>query len=1045
MFRQNLWKLLLSVAVLIWAVAELNPIRDREFGSYIQSKATAKPAEFISLMKEVSDRVASKQAPSVFMALKQIGRERKLDLSQFFPEFRLEASLKNVDKRNNILLDELLKRSKGRLQLGLDLKGGVGFTLEVNEKAAAANTQRDNEQKLNKAIEIISTRINGLGVSEPIVRPLGNNRIEVQLAGVTTKDNPEIISSLKKPARLDFRLVYSKGTPQTIPASEAPPGFEVMTLEQEGRNGEIRTSEEYVKRIPEMTGDALSDAYATMDEFGRFKILLRFTKQGGRRFAEVTKAIAEEGQRVGHLCQLAIVLDGKLYSAPTVHEEIPSGSAEITGQFTQREALELANVLNNPLDLPLDIKEQYEVGPSLAQDAIDSGLRASIIGSILVAAFMITYYTVGGVIAVGVLAVNITIILGVLASIGATMTLPGLAGIVLTVGMAVNANILIFERMREELHLGKTLKTALVAGYEKAFFTIVDAHVTQLCICAIMIWLGTGPVKGFGVTLAIGVFSTMFSVLITGHLIMEYLINYNIMTKFPMLHMLRNIQTDFIRYAKPAFIISWVIVLTGISVVVFKGRRAFGTDFLGGDVISIEYDRLHQPDLAEVRRIASEHKINDTDGKFVAFSAPDDLEKFSMKNERIYLRAAGDRGGRWRKLGSGYDGDLSIGFWSNDGGTIYFNDGVRATEQCLALDVQRDVVRQVTSEKAALTVSRDRDTGVILIRYADPATPPTLFAVPDAASIGARARWVQLTDANPQVRQFALGEEQEITWKSKDGRMVGGVLIRPVGYQAGQRYPLIVSIHGGPAGADVLGFNGGYGAQIYAGAGYVVLMPNYRGSTNYGEAFKNGIVNNYFAPGFDDIMAGVDFLIAQGIADGTKMGALGWSAGGHWSNWILTHTDRFKAISSGAGTSNWISMYAESDTQRVRQFYLGNKLPYDDFDAYLEPVAAQVHQERQDADDDPRRRRGLAGAEPAVESSCTWRSRSSVCRPSCSCIRATRTASRTRATNSSRAWRRWRGWTTTSAGRGRSSGGGWCSTRWRTGPRRSRAGLQVAN
>ncbi len=372
----------------------------------------------------------------------------------------------------------------------------------------------------------------------------------------------------------------------------------------------------------------------------------------------------------------------------------------------------------------------------------------------------------------------------------------------------------------------------------------------------------------------------------------------------------------------------------------FRGISAerYKRNILEEDINSDPY--LLEVATGQIERLMKNDEVSESlpsfspDGKFVAFSAPDDLEKFSMKNERIYLRAAGDRGGRWRKLGSGYDGDLSIGFWSNDGGTIYFNDGVRATEQCLALDVQRDVVRQVTSEKAALTVSRDRDTGVILIRYADPATPPTLFAVPDAASIGARARWVQLTDANPQVRQFALGEEQEITWKSKDGRMVGGVLIRPVGYQAGQRYPLIVSIHGGPAGADVLGFNGGYGAQIYAGAGYVVLMPNYRGSTNYGEAFKNGIVNNYFAPGFDDIMAGVDFLIAQGIADGTKMGALGWSAGGHWSNWILTHTDRFKAISSGAGTSNWISMYAESDTQRVRQFYLGNKLPYDDFDAY---------------------------------------------------------------------------------------------------------------
>jgi dipeptidyl aminopeptidase/acylaminoacyl peptidase len=191
-----------------------------------------------------------------------------------------------------------------------------------------------------------------------------------------------------------------------------------------------------------------------------------------------------------------------------------------------------------------------------------------------------------------------------------------------------------------------------------------------------------------------------------------------------------------------------------------------------------------------------------------------------------------------------------------------------------------------------------------------------------------------LTDVNPQVRQFNLGAQEEIAWKGKDGRMVGGVLVKPVGYQPGQRYPLIVAIHGGPASADTLSFNGGYGSQVYAGAGYVVLRPNYRGSTNYGEAHKTGIVGNYFAPGFDDIMAGVDHLIAEGIADGTHMGALGWSAGGHWSNWILTHTDRFKAISSGAGTSNWISMYAQSDMQRNRQFYLGDRLPYDDFDAY---------------------------------------------------------------------------------------------------------------
>jgi dipeptidyl aminopeptidase/acylaminoacyl peptidase len=322
------------------------------------------------------------------------------------------------------------------------------------------------------------------------------------------------------------------------------------------------------------------------------------------------------------------------------------------------------------------------------------------------------------------------------------------------------------------------------------------------------------------------------------------------------------------------------------------------------------------------------------DGRLIAFSAPDDLTKYSMKNTRVYVRGVNDKGGQWRKLGGAFDGDVVLGFWSADGKTMYFNEGIRATNQLMALDVERDVVKQVTNEKASLSVNRDNDTGVLLINFSDPKTPQTIFTIASIDQVANRAAWRQLTDANPQVRNFALGEEEEITWKSKDGKMVGGVLTRPAGYRPGQRYPLIVAIHGGPASADVLGFNGGYGSQVYAGAGYAVLKPNYRGSTNYGEAHKTGIVGNYFPPGFDDIMTGVDHLIAQGIADGNQMGALGWSAGGHWSNWILTHTDRFKAISSGAGTSNWISMYAQSDVQRNRQFYLGDKLPYDDFDAY---------------------------------------------------------------------------------------------------------------
>jgi len=322
------------------------------------------------------------------------------------------------------------------------------------------------------------------------------------------------------------------------------------------------------------------------------------------------------------------------------------------------------------------------------------------------------------------------------------------------------------------------------------------------------------------------------------------------------------------------------------------------------------------------------------DGRWVAFAAPDDLTRYTMGNARLYIRAVADRGGQWRKLGESFDGDLGFSFWSADGKTIYFNEGIRATNQLCALDIEKNTVRQVTREPASLSVRRDEDSGVILITYSDPRTPSTLFTVASVEQVANRRSWRQLTDANPQVRGFLLGDETEITWTSKDGSTVGGVLVKPVGYQQGQRYPLIVAIHGGPASADVLGFNGGYGAQVYAGAGYAVLRPNYRGSTNYGVKHKTDIVGNYFPPGFDDIMAGVDHLIAEGIVDGNRMGALGWSAGGHWSNWILTHTDRFKAISSGAGTSNWISMYAQSDVQRNRQFYLGDSLPYDAFDAY---------------------------------------------------------------------------------------------------------------
>jgi SecD/SecF fusion protein len=612
MLRQHLWKLILSAAVVLWAVINLIPLKDQPFGDFIKAEASAKPAQFATLMTRASERVKSGQAATVYVALKQIGREDKIDLSQFFPQIRLEEKLKNIEKRNDILLNELLRQSKGRLQLGLDLKGGVAFTLEVDEKAMGQESDQSRKEKLKKAIEIIESRINGLGVTEPVIRPVGTNRIEVQLPGASTRENPEITATMQKPARLDFRMVHAYATPPM----EAPPGYQALTLESEGRNGEAYTEELYVKRIPEMTGEAITDSYPAMDEYGRFRIIMRFSKEGSARFAEVTRAIAEEGQRTGRRGRLAIVLDGKLYSAPGVEKEINSDSAEISGQFSQREAIDLANVLNNPLDLPLQVKEQYEVAATLADDAVASGVKSALIGTAAVCAFMITFYATGGLVAVISLAVNIVIILGVMASIGATMTLPGLAGIVLTIGMAVDANILIFERMREELAEGKTLVSSNRGGFLKALTTILDAHFVQLIICAIMIWLGTGPIKGFGVTLLIGVISTLFSVLLTGHMLMEMLVESEFLKKMTMRRMLKDLNVDFVKYGKPAAIGSVALVVVSIAYVAFQGDKIYGIDFAGGDQITANFTQ--KIETAKIREVARANGLGEINPAYIS-------------------------------------------------------------------------------------------------------------------------------------------------------------------------------------------------------------------------------------------------------------------------------------------------------------------------------------------------------------------------------------------------------------------------------------------
>ena len=614
MLRRNLWKIILSVAIVLWAIATTLPLTDRDFSQYVRSQATGQPAEFTKLTARVDAAIKSAKAQgrdlSFYVVLKQIGRDERIDLSQYFPDIKLESSLKNIEKRNDILLTYLLKQSKSPLQLGLDLKGGVAFTLEAPPaKKDTQNGDYERRQQLSKAIEIIGNRINGMGVAEPVIRPVGDSRIEVQLAGLNTRDNPDIVANVQKPAMLSFRLVMENTGPMSEPPANVPAGYEVMSQDEDNKtNGQSYTVYYLVKRIPEMTGNTVKNAQATTDQFGGYQVHLNFNAEGSKKFGDVTTA--STGRLMG------IVLDGKLYSAPRINEPITGGSAQISGHFSAREAEQLANVLNNPLDLPLEVKEQYIVGPLLAEDAISSGVKASVIGTAAVAAFMITFYATGGLVAVFSLIVNICIIIGVMASIGATMTLPGLAGIVLTIGMAVDANILIFERMREELALGKSLASANQGGFEKALTTILDAHFVQLIICGIMIWLGTGPIKGFGFTLLIGVLSTLFSVLITAHLVMELLIDSNFLKKIPMRPILGDLNVDFVKYGKPAAIGSVALVVISIAYVFYQGDRIYGIDFAGGDQITAKFSQ--KIDTGKIREVAAANRIGEISPSYVS-------------------------------------------------------------------------------------------------------------------------------------------------------------------------------------------------------------------------------------------------------------------------------------------------------------------------------------------------------------------------------------------------------------------------------------------
>ncbi len=624
----NLFRLIVTVLLALWAAAELMPPTATPFESYLLDQVTEskdetgtvdKPleenkSEFEALVARANVKVkeaagdATSPYATLYTSLYKISKDEKIDLSQYFQDIRIQ-DIKNLDKKNKILLTELLRRSKGEINLGLDLNGGVAITFEVDESSLASDFIY-RQRQLEDARTVILERVDGLGVAEPVVRLKGGNLIEVQMPGINTEDNPNIAEVIGKPALLEFSLVHRTATP--FPGAETPIGYTIKTEEREDREtGEVIEIPLYVKTIPVMTGEVIDDARPEIGQTGSFRVSFSFTSEGQKLFADVTEQIAAENTP-GNIGRLAIILDGKLVSAPQCEKRINSPSAEITGRFTQREAFELANALKNPLAVEMDVAEMYEVGPTLAKDARSASIRAGLFGGLLVIAFMVIYYGLAGVVATLTVILNLFLVLGALASFGATITLPGVGALVLTIGMAVDASILIFERIREEIQSGKSLHNALVAGYDKAFSTIVDANVTTLITALILIWLGTGPVRGFGVTLSAGIIATVFCSLVTSRFILEWCVTSGIIRKPFKLQLFKNTSFEFLNYARKAFMFSWAVVIIGVISFVLHFDQAFGIDFTGGDELKVKYETALTSQ--QVREVADKATYLSDDG-----------------------------------------------------------------------------------------------------------------------------------------------------------------------------------------------------------------------------------------------------------------------------------------------------------------------------------------------------------------------------------------------------------------------------------------------
>jgi SecD/SecF fusion protein len=477
-----------------------------------------------------------------------------------------------------------------KIALGLDIQGGTSFLIRLMK-----GDKDVTKGMLDQAVEVIRKRVDYFGASEPIISPVGNDRILVQIPGLDTAKIQEARDQLSRVAKLEFRLVYPDNG-ERLRAIDGgkeviPPEYRIETYNMRAEGNEKPREERLlVKKKADLGGDRVSGSSAYYGNEG-WTVQLKFDSEGAKKFGQITE------QYKGH--RFAIVLDGIIQSAPVIRDAIYGGDAVITGKFSEQEARGLASVLENPLQTPVSIEEERSVSPTLGLDSIRASILAGLVGLAITLISVAIYYKIPGLVANLALIINLILLIGALTMFRFVLTLPGIAGIILTIGLSVDANVLIYERLREEMALGKSLKIAVKAAYEKAFSSIFDANVTTLITAAMLFWKASGPVKGFAISLTLGILASLFTALIVGRNFLGWFVDTGRLKLVSMLHLISSQRFNFLGKGFLACMCSLALLLAGATAFYMRGDRNFGVDFRGGDLVTLSAP--NKIDVGQVR------------------------------------------------------------------------------------------------------------------------------------------------------------------------------------------------------------------------------------------------------------------------------------------------------------------------------------------------------------------------------------------------------------------------------------------------------------